>query len=741
MMLYKDEGKELLYYRKGICTAKVIINENQILVNNRNLETSEWSGFNPYHQEKSLGGTTDFTMPLNNLSGLINKLSNAVWSGDRVEIANDIVYTKYYEIVGCYQGQVMTSAIWSSVGAGSMLIDLVICDQKIIGFIKPGLYEVSFLIEPGYEDLTPLKIWFDDSLSKAGRGVRQIATFMVTMRDGIKLATDVYLPADYKEGEMLPSILLRTPYNRKEYCQYDSIYADRGYAVITQDMRGKYDSEGAFVMGCCDKKDGSDTMDWIANQIWSNGSVGTLGGSHGGYMQWAIASTENKHHKAIVCTRTSSSGWEYFYRVGGALGMFVMPVLIAKEGKIMDWERVACINWAEILKTRPIASIPEKILDRKSEIWELLRNHINFDEFWEENESVREPEKLKVPALFQGGWYDLALPDGCLVWNGLRIAGFKERRLMMLAGNHIELNERRQFGDFKFPGNALRYDFDLVQLKWFDKFLKDIDNKVQEIKAECYLVGLNQWVEFDEWPPTQSVMKDFYLASTGKAGTIEGDGELLETMPETINFDSYSYDPEDPTPHLMNMTSNNPNNGPIEIADPMDYKEVEKRRDVLVYTTKQFTKPMAITGSAIANFFASSSARDTDWCVRLTVVNENGNSYRLADMILRAQYRNSFAEPELLSPGKIEEYTIELPFTGYYLRKGDRIRVQITSSAYNLVFPNTNTGENPYDDTTSIIAEQKIYHGGEYKSKISIPLLDEAFIRINNSINVPEKAQ
>ena len=230
------------------------------------------------------------------------------------------------------------------------------------------------------------------------------------------------------------------------------------------------------------------------------------------------------------------------------------------------------------------------------------------------------------------------------------------------------------------------------------------------------MVGKNQWINSIGWNPENAKYVDVYLHSEGKANTSRGDGTVTMEPQSHENHDSYVFDPKDPTPYLIDVSEN-------EMNVPENYKDVDTRNDVLVYTSRVLDRDICIAGNIFAEIYASSSALDTDWVVRLEDVDDAGNSIRLVDGILRARYRNSYEHEELLVPGKIEKYSMRMMKTACMFKKGHKIRVTVTSGAKNLTFPNSNTGSDPADDTAMITATQKIYHGGNYPSHVKLPVI------------------
>jgi putative CocE/NonD family hydrolase len=314
------------------------------------------------------------------------------------------------------------------------------------------------------------------------------------------------------------------------------------------------------------------------------------------------------------------------------------------------------------------------------------------------------------------GWYDDNGMGTSESWEVISRNAPEHARLILGPWYH-KANTTREIHHVPFGNNAIRYDLDVTQLRWFDRYLKGVENGVdQEPRVEYYMVGENEWKTSQTWPPAEATVTNLYLSSGGQANTGVGDGALTLSEPGEQPVDTYVYDPLDAAPYLLDLSEN-------ENSVPENYREVEERADVLVYTTEPLEEEVIIAGEISAVLYAASSARDTDWLVRLCDVDEEGNSIRLSDGIICARYRHSFAEPQLLAPGQIERYEIRMTKIANVFRKGHRIRVSVTSGAENFSFPNPNTGYDLATDTETVIAKQSIYHNGQYPSHIKLPVL------------------
>jgi hypothetical protein len=613
------------------------------------------------------------------------------------------VYEKYGEKEG----------IWARRN-GIHPIDVLVLDGDIKGFIAISREMVSVLVKEGYESYTPVKYWTEGIVSKPEYLVDYKGVFMVEMRDKVKLATEVWLPKGVK-GKV-PAVLIRTCYGRNRRLHEHFRYVMRGYALVIQDTRGREDSEGKWLPMHYEVEDGDDTLNWIAAQEWSDGSVGTIGASYLGYVQWAAAASGNEHLKAMVSIVTAGSPFLDIPRKGGTLVSGTMAWAFAMIDKKVNLENMVRDDWNEIMKIRPIKDIPKRVFGRDVEFWTEWSSHEVQDEFWEKSSWYRLKHKIKAPAMIISGWYDdngMGTTEACQVVESYA----KSDKKIILGPWMHNANSLREIHKVSFGNNCVRDDIDYLYQLWFDRHLKGIDNSVDKgSPVEYYAVGDNKWVGCNTWPPENSSLTDMYITSGGNANTSSGDGRIVFEKVNEVGVDSYNFDPADPAPHIIDMSEN-------EIGVPENYTDMEKRKDVLVYTSDALTEDVSIAGDVYVEFYASSSAKDTDWVVRLTDVDEDGNSIRLCDGVLRAKFRQGFDKMVLLEPGKIEKYVIKTSKIANTFKKGHKIRLQITSGAENYIFPNPNTGNNFFEDTESLVAFQKIYHGGIYETKLRLPVV------------------
>lgn len=594
-------------------------------------------------------------------------------------------------------------------------IDVVVVQNEAIAFISPSRENISVLVKAGHEQYTPVSLWEDDSISPAHYGIRHMGCYMVPMRDKVRLATDVWLPDGEKDA--YPVIFIRTPYGRMMYEKAYVHFIQRGYGVVIQDTRGREDSEGEWIPMYSEVEDGDDSLNWIADQSWCDGHIGMIGASYGGYVQWAAAASGNPHLKALVSIVTAGSPFIDIPRKGGAFVSGMLAWAFAMTEKTFKPENMVREDWDDVLNVRPIKDIPKKALGFDVPFWNQWMQHSANDTFWKASSWTRGQENISTPAMIVSGWFD---DNGMGTTEALEVtASYDQHDRKVILGPWLHNgNTVRDVQGVQLGNDSLRYDLDYNYQKWFDHKLKGIHNDMTQTPTiEYYDTGLNAWQQDEAWPPHDMTWTPLYLNSKTSAENPakQDNGTLQFTPDDTTGCVSYEYDPNHPAPQLIDMSEN-------EVGVPADYQQVEMRDDVLVYSTSPLQDPVTVVGDIYATLYAASTAKDTDWIIRVTDVAPDDTSTKLVDGVLRARYRNGYEQEVLLEPDRIEAYNIRTSKLGHTFKKGHRIRLTITSSANHFIFPNANTGNDPASDTQTQTATQTIYHTPEYPSHIVLPI-------------------
>ncbi|ATF12571.1 hydrolase [Brevibacillus brevis X23] len=700
------------YYQSGIKVADIRFEDGEVWYRGTGWDTG---GAAKGLFAQLAEGEAAYELPLLTLAQKLLEWEQIDWESDQVVFPESGGhYQRHLSIEGTGPAGQKQAWIWA-VREAAQPIDLIICENEVIAFVLTGRGDSVVLAKTGWEDLTPLTMWQDPLLSEVNYGVHHLGRHDVVMRDGVRLATEIWLPAGLAEDQRVPTIFMRTPYGRIDAIFRRLPFVARGYALVVQDTRGREDSEGEWIPLVHERNDGDDSLNWIASQEWSDGNIGMLGGSYVGHVQWAAAASGNPHLKAIFSYVTVGTPYVDIPRKGGTIlgGLSWIFMMAEKRRNVAALSRD---DWSEVIKVRPIKEIPQKVLGKEIPFWTKWMEHPDGDEFWAMSDWKRHADQVKVPALLVSGWYDDNGMGTSESWEVVS-RNVPEHARLILGPWYHKANTTREIHHVPFGNNAIRYDLDVTQLRWFDRYLKGVENGVdQEPRVEYYMVGENEWKTSQTWPPAETTLSNLYLSSGGNANTSGGDGTLTLSIPGEQAVDTYSYNPLDAAPYLLDLSEN-------ENSVPENYRDVEERADVLVYTSEPLEEEVVIAGEISAVIYASSSARDTDWLVRLCDVDEEGNSIRLSDGIICARYRHSFQEPELLVPGQIECYEIRMTKIANVFRKGHRIRVSVTSGAENFSFPNPNTGNDLATETETLIAVQRVYHDSRYPSHIKLPLL------------------
>jgi uncharacterized protein len=513
-------------------------------------------------------------------------------------------------------------------------------------------------------------------------------TLMVAMRDGTHLATDVYLP----EGKgPFPTLLVRLPYNKDLLGPGAGDSTKRGYALVAQDTRGRYHSEGANLPfdgdGWWDNRwDGYDTLDWVAKQPWCDGKIGTFGGSALGITQLFEAGSGSTRIAAQVI------------HVGAPSMYFdmAMPGGVFKKAEIEDWLRVT--------KHSPDALT----------FW---TKHGTYDEFWQARDVTPRYRLINAPAVHVGGWYDIFTQGTIDSFNGYQTNGGPgargKQKLIMGPWTHGIFSEKANqltFPKAKTPPGTVS-----DQWAWFDHYLRGTNNGIdREPAVTYYAMGDtsdpkapgNEWRTASTWPPPGSTATSLYLRT---------DRTVSAVKPAKADPLIYTYDPANPCPTLGGPQLTVP-------AGAMDQRKIEGRPDVLVFTSASLTEPVEVTGRVRARLWVSSDCPDTDFFVKVCDVYPDGRSFNICEGQLRARFRESFKVEKLMEPGKVYPLTVDLHSTSIVFNRGHRIRVHVTSSSDPGYDPNPNTGAPFRSNDAKQIAHNTLYVDARHPSQLVLPV-------------------
>ncbi|GMG86156.1 CocE/NonD family hydrolase [Biformimicrobium ophioploci] len=593
------------------------------------------------------------------------------------------------------------------------------------------------------------------ALSCAAHAELALKSQMVPMRDGIHLSTDVYFHGALNEPR--PTILIRTVYNKRGTFGWNPVWkilVEQGYAVVIQDIRGRYESEGVYTVARGRREDGVDTLDWIVAQPWSNGRVGLSGCSYLGEAQVVLQAT---HHPALVVGQPQSpaSGyyrpgraWQSFS--GGAFELGQTAGWFANDGTKYFYgpplSGAARSEWfqsdhADGYQAKPkqdfqrylgnIASLPVMTLLSRSGIsptdFEDWRESEPDGDYFRSMDLVQAGDSTAVPNLFFDTWYDYGARETLMMANQFRrnatTSGARNHQFVVIGpGTHCNYPEQESelsAGDRPLANTSR--DYVQMQLDWYDYWLRgNTDRPVKRPFLTYYVLGADQWRTADAWPIPGTQRTRWYLSSPQPANSLRGGGRLQTVKPPEQGSDQFTYDPAHPVPSLGGHTCCT---GSSTEAGGYDQSAIEMRDDVLVYSSPPLEEGMEVTGLIHARLFVSSSARDTDFTVKLVDVYPDGRAFNVQEGVQRMRYRNSLRSQEFMVPGTVYAIDVDLNATSNYFAKGHRIRVEISSSNFPRIERNLNTGRSNATTSEFVTAENTVWFGAERASYVELPVV------------------
>jgi putative CocE/NonD family hydrolase len=572
---------------------------------------------------------------------------------------------------------------------------------------------------------------------------------MVPMRDGTRLAADIYRP---KADGRFPAIVERTPYNREESVilrtKTPQYMAERGFVFVVQDVRGRFGSEGQWYPfvedGWGENQDGFDTIAWIADQPWCNGKVATAGGSYAGQTQMLLAPTRPPALRCgFVREAASDLAKQWCYRGGAFEWAFNLDWTLRHA--IFGMQRqIRLIQGATASDAGRFGGVPlagGPLLHNPFRWFTDLLAHPDDGRFWKPFDFEKQYGEIDTPIYHLAGWFDIFLDGTLRNFAGIQKRGRSKatrasQKLMVGPWTHGPSIQDPAFaqhvGDLDFGPNAM-VDFNAEMLRWYDHWLTGTETGVlNEPRVRYFLMRANEWRTADTWPPAGARSQHWYLRE-GKSGTAASlnDGTLSLDRPSNKEKpDAYKYDPADPVPTVggntlysaMRKTSTGEENPDFSItAGPRDQRPVEPR--CLTYTTEPLTADLDVVGSVSLTLFASSSCVDTDWVGKLCDVFPDGRSILVVDGILRARYRKSRSRPRPLKPQKVYQFEIDLWPTAWRFAAGHRLRLSVTSSNFPRFDRNLNTGADPATSGKIKVATNTVYHEKKYPSALTLPVM------------------
>ncbi len=583
---------------------------------------------------------------------------------------------------------------------------------------------------------------------------------MMPMRDGIRLATDIYRP---KTEEKVPIIFSRTPYNfnswgdgKERTRTKERAYAavKRGYAYVVQNERGRYFSEGEWDILGVPLTDGYDAFSWMKDRSWANGKIGTYGCSSTAEWQMAVAALDHPAHAAMVPQAYGAGVGRVgelmeqgnWYRGGVEQMLFFSWLYGVEHDKFKpripegatqeDLIRISRfydlapenppVDMSVALQHLPIQDILKNINGKKEIFDKMVRRKPNHPD-WFTGGLYHDDMEIGTPSFWFASWYDVSITPNLALFNHVRNSAkdpeIRDYQYMVIAPTlhcrYTRATENTIVGERSVGDARLNYDEQIY--KWWDLWLKGNDNdfKATTPKVQYYTMGSNKWQSAENWPPKDVKLTTYYLNSGGKANTLNGDGVLTKKKPSKDNPDGFVYDPMNP---VTSYGGNVCCTGNAVKGGAFDQQIMEEREDILVYTTEPLKEGVEVTGFIESTLYVSSDVRDTDFTIKLIDVYPDGRAYNLDETIQRARYREGYDKEVFMEKGKVYKIDLTPMATSNYFDKGHRIRIEISSSNFPRFARNLNTGGSNYDESEGIVAKNSIHHSKAYPSQIRLPM-------------------
>jgi uncharacterized protein len=593
---------------------------------------------------------------------------------------------------------------------------------------------------------------------------------MIPMRDGKRMAADVYRPKD--PTKKYPTVFVRTPYNFNFWDVRNGVPRDmgneldavkRGYAFVEINERGHFFSEGNYDILGPPLSDGDDELTWIAKQPWSNGKVGLIGCSSTAEWQLAVAALGNPALAAIipqgfgagvgrVAPYFEQGNW---YRGGAVQMLFIawisgeqnqvrpMPPANATQEELVRMsksfdlaQQSPPVDWSKALRHLPEMDIIKAVdgphgifaddmpVDTRGSMIKRAPN----DPAWFRGGLWHDNMNINVPGFWFMSWYDVSVGPNLAAYNFVRQhakGDVANQQYAVIAPTlhcaYKRATENTIVGE-RSMGDA-RLNYDELTWSWFDRFLKDESNGIlgKTARVTYFTMGINKWQGSDTWPPKGAQPVMFFLSSGGKANSLNGDGVLVANAPVTDAPDKFDYDPMNPVPSYggnVCCTGNAVQGGSF------DQRKMEERNDILVYSTEPLKEGIELSGPIEVTLYVSSSARDTDFTVKLIDVYPDGRAYNLDETIQRLRYRNGYDKAlAWMKPDEVYKFSFSPMNTSNFFEAGHRIRIEISSSNFPRFDRNMNTGGNNYDETTGLVAHNVVHHAKQYPSSVTITVV------------------
>ena len=552
-------------------------------------------------------------------------------------------------------------------------------------------------------------------------GIHRKPALKIPMRDGVRLGATLYLPPSLDKP--VPTILIRTTYGPEEFSRIQR-FASHGYAVLDENVRGRFTSEGEYRSPHYrTKEDGYDTIDWIIRQPWSNKKVGTFGCSYLGENQIMLASARHPNHIAMIAAGAGGA-------IGKAKGSFAYFGLfehgVLNQASALGWftaqgrpdQRVPSrpADYEERVRTHmrdlPVADLGRIVVGVPTGFDDFTRRPLT-DPWWEEQGYIGTEDRFGPATLHVNSWYDQT------VQGTFDLAAFMQERadsprakfqqVLIDPGLHCRMGKdpagRLKIGEMEIDYQPL--DYERIYLDWFDHWLKG-EAKPLPPKFRFYVIHANDWRTSDTWPPPGTRSLDFFLGQHALQAKPDPDEHTQE----------YDYDPTNPVPSRGGALCCTYDN---TVAGAVDQSALMQRPDVLHFASELLPHDLDVVGNPSAHLYVSTDGPDTDFTAKLLDIQPDGKMFNIQDGVVRLRYRNGIEHPEMAEPGEIYEVVIELRAVAFRVRRGHRVGLQVSSSNFPRLARNLNTGEDEYRGTRTRIARNRLLTGARYPSRLVLP--------------------
>lgn len=583
---------------------------------------------------------------------------------------------------------------------------------------------------------------------------------MMPMRDGVKLATDIYRP---KGDAKVPIVFSRTPYNFNTWgdgemrtrgleAAYDAV--QRGYAYVVQNERGRFFSEGQWDILGTPTTDGYDAFEWMSKQSWSNGKIGVIGCSSTAEWQMAVASLNHPALAAMVAQGFGAgvgrvgefyeqgnwfrggaqqmlfTSWLYGTQNDAFRPTFPKDITQADLVRVQRFYDMATempkVDWAQALRHLPVQDIIKNVNGQKGIYEDMIRRKPN-DPAWFKGGLYHDTMPMNVPAYWFVSWYDVSSSPNLTLFNQMRKNPNKEiadNQYLVIAPTlhcaYKRATENTVVGE-RSMGDA-RLNYDELTWGWFDMLLKGEANdfKKNTARVKYFTMGSNTWQTSETWPPAKAVMTDYFLSSEGKANTSNGNGKLVAKIPSSDKPDAFSYDPANP---VSSYGGNVCCTGNAVTGGAFDQSQMELRDDMLVYTSEPLKEGMEVSGFIESTLYLSSDVKDTDVTIKLIDVYPDGKAYNLDETIQRVRYREGYEKEVWMEKGNVYKVKLSPMSTSNFFAAGHRVRIEVAGSNFPRFERNLNTGGNNFDESVGVVAHTQIHHSKKYPSVVRLPIV------------------